>query len=331
MVSSKDVAKRAGVSQSTVSRVMNDPLKVSKIARESVLHAMEELNYRPNSVARSLVNKKTKSIALISGPLHNPFFVETTTSIVNSAKQHGYHTNVHFENFGDNMSLYKDVLSHQFDGLILSSIFYKDPIYEELKKLDVHFVMFNRKHQSGGHYVEIDNIAAGRLAAEHLLKLGHRDIAWIGGDLKTSTFHGRHKGYLDAVTEQGIQIPEHFIQVNDTTRVEVHRAIESMLARKQRPTAIFAATDSIAIFILDYLHEKGYSVPDDISLIGMDNIEWSSHHSFQLTTVGHDGPKNLGQLAIEHLMDLMNSEKKEEEINITVEPKVFVRKTTKEL
>ncbi len=331
MVSSKEVAKHAGVSQSTVSRVMNDPSKVSKVARESVLRAIEELNYRPNSVARSLVNKKTKSIALISGPLHNPFFVETTTSIINFAKEYGYHTNVHFENFGDNMSLYKDVLSHKFDGLILSSIFYDDPIFEELKKLDVPFVMFNRKHQSGGHYVEIDNLAAGKLAAEHLLKLGHRDIAWIGGDLRTTTFHGRYKGFLDEITEQGIRLPEHFIQVNDTTQKEVHRAIESMLASKKRPTAIFAATDSIAIFILDYLLEKGYSVPDDISVIGMDNINWSSHHSFQLTTVGHDGPKNLGQLAIEHLMDLMNSKEKQEKINITVQPKVFVRKTTKEL
>ncbi|WP_221568448.1 LacI family DNA-binding transcriptional regulator [Alkalihalobacillus sp. TS-13] len=331
MVSSKDVAKRAGVSQSTVSRVMNNPSKVSKVARESVIQAMEELNYRPNSVARSLVNKKTKSIALISGPLHNPFFVETTTSIVNYAKRHGYHTNVHFENYGDNMSVYKDVLSHQVDGIILSSIFYDDPIFEELQKLDIPSMMFNRKHRKGGHYVEIDNIVAGKMATEHLLELGHRDIAWIGGGLKTSTFHGRYKGYHDALSARGIEVPDHFIQVTDTTAEEIQRALESMLARKRRPTAIFAATDSIAIFILDYLHEKGYSVPEDISLIGMDNIEWSSHKSFNLTTVGPKSSENLGQLAIENLLDLMELEEIQKEINITIQPELYIRETTKEL
>jgi DNA-binding LacI/PurR family transcriptional regulator len=332
MVSSRDVAKLAGVSQSTVSRVLNDPSKVSKEAYEKVMQAMKELNYRPNSVARSLVKKKTKSIALISGPLHNPFFVESTDAIVNYAKEQGYNVNVHFEKHGDNMSVYEDVLNQQVDGIILSSIFYDDPIYEELEKLNIPFVMFNRKHRKGGHYVEIDNYLAGKIAASHLLELGHKEIAWIGGPLEMSTFYGRYKGFIDQLKEKGVNIPHTFIQITDTSRDGVKAATESILAYKDRPTAIFAATDSIAIFIMDYLLEKGYSIPEDISLIGMDNVEWSSHQAFRLTTVGYTGEKNLGRIAIEQLFQLIkHPHLMKNPIQITVEPKLIIRETTQSI
>lgn len=329
MVSSRDVAKLAGVSQSTVSRVLNNPDGVSKPALEKVKKAMAELSYRPNSVARSLVQKKTKSIALISGPLHNPFFVETTTAIVNYAGQKGYHVNVHFEDIGDNMSVYKTVLSHQVDGIILSSIFYKDTVFEELKATGIPFVMFNRKHQDGGHFVEIDNEKSGALAVKHLLDLGHERIAWIGGSLETSTFYGRYRGYINVLQECNMEVPSSYIQITDTSRLGVYEACAAIMAQKNRPTAIFAATDSIAIFAMDYLIQKGYSIPEDISIVGMDNVEWSRHEAIQLTTVGPEEGKNLGQLAIEQLMELIRYPAKYKvPIQTTVNPILFNRKTT---
>ena len=203
MPSSKDVAKLAGVSQSTVSRVLNTPEKVDRVKYEKVIEAMKELNYRPNSIARSLVKKQTKSIALISGPLHNPFFVETTTSIVNYSKLRGYNVNVHFENFGDNMSVYKDVLEREVDGIILSSILYNDPIFPELKKQNIPFIMFNRKHKEPGNYVEMDNIQAGRIATEHLIELNHQNIICIGGPSNMTTFQGRYEGFRQVMEENG--------------------------------------------------------------------------------------------------------------------------------
>lgn len=332
MVSSKDVAKLAGVSQSTVSRVLNDPSRVSKPALERVKKAMEELNYRPNSIARSLVQNRTKSIALISGPLHNPFFVETTTAIVNYASSQGYNVNVHFENMGDSMkSLYNSVMSHRVDGLILSSIFYEDPIFEELTSHGIPFVMFNRKHRNPGNFVEIDNEKAGRLAVEHLLQLGHTKIAWIGGTLETSTFYGRYKGYHDMLKAHSIESPDNYVQVTSTSRLAVYEALSSIMAHKNRPTAIFAATDSIASFAMDYLLEKDYSIPEDISIIGMDNVEFAAHQAIQLTTVGPKNGANLGQLAIEQLIKLIDAENESKPIQITVEPELIVRKTTKSL
>ncbi|MGY0692408.1 LacI family DNA-binding transcriptional regulator [Virgibacillus sp. FSP13] len=332
MVSSKDVASYAGISQTTVSRVLNTPDKVNKETYEKVLAAMKELNYRPNSIAQSLVNKKTGSIALLSGPLHNPFFVETTTSIVNYAKESGFNVNVHFENLGDNMSVYQDVLSHRVDGIILSSVLYDDPIYEQLNNLDVPFIMFNRKHKEPGHFVEMDNVQAGRLAADHLINLNHREIVWVGGPTNMTTFSGRLEGFKQSLIANNIAEDPRNIIITDTSKESIFEATESVMSRKERPTAIFAATDSIAIYIMDFLQQKGYGIPDDISVIGIDNVELSRHHSFQLSTVGIVDNKNLGRIAIENLVDLIDGEGDNPDfVQQTLETKLFSRITTKKL
>ncbi|SDI05894.1 LacI family DNA-binding transcriptional regulator [Alteribacillus bidgolensis] len=328
MVSSKDVAKRAGVSQSTVSRVLNDSPSVSKDNIEKVTKAMKDLNYRPNSIARSLVSKQTKTLALISGPLHNPFFVETTTSIVNYANEKGYKMNVFFENMGDNMSVYESVLSMQLDGLILSSIFMDDPIYEELQSLNIPFVMFNRKHNKGGNFVEIDNEKAGKMAADHLIDLGHEKIGYIGGPLYTSTFYGRYTGFRKEI-EKRTALDQALIHETDTSEEAVREAVLKMMGRKHKPTAIFAATDAIAIFAIDTLKELGYGIPEDISICGMDNVRMARHHAFELTTIGHETDKNLGRLGIEHLIELIeDSDDPKEQVRITMDPILYQRKTT---
>jgi DNA-binding LacI/PurR family transcriptional regulator len=330
MVSSKDVAKFAGVSQSTVSRVLNTPETVKKNTRDKVLNAMREMNYRPNSVARSLVNKRTKAIALLSGPLHNPFFTDTTTSIVNYAKDKGYNVNVHFENFSDNMEVYQDVFKNKVDGIILSTILFDDPIYEQLNSLNIPFVMFNRKHKDKGHFVEMDNVQAGRLATEHLIDLNHRNIVWVGGPQNMTTFSGRYQGFEQVMIEHNLPYGNQNIVITDTSKKEIFRVIESIMSRKDRPTAIFASTDSIAIFILDYLIQKGYQIPDDISVIGVDNVDISSHHSFQLSTIGVKTQQNIGRIAIEDLINLIEDENPSQGnyIQRTFETKLIVRRTT---
>ncbi|MFB5663620.1 LacI family DNA-binding transcriptional regulator [Alteribacillus sp. HJP-4] len=330
MVSSKDVAKRAGVSQSTVSRVLNEPKNVSRSNLEKVTAAMKELNYRPNSIARSLVSKKTKTIALISGPLHNPFFVETTTSIVNYANEKGYKTIVFFENYGDNMSVYETVLSQQVDGIILSSIFMDDPIFKDLTSMNLPFMMFNRKHQDGGSFVEIDNVKAGALAADHLLNLGHRRIGFIGGPLYTSTFFGRCSGFTEEINKRLHEIDDSLIRETDTSEEAVREATLLMMGRKNKPTAVFAATDAIAIFVIDALMELGYSIPEDISICGMDNVRMARHHSFELTTIGQHTENNLGRLGIEHLINrIEEGSNSGEPVQITLDPVLYQRKTTK--
>ncbi|RKJ08313.1 LacI family transcriptional regulator, partial [Butyricicoccus sp. 1XD8-22] len=140
MVSSKDVAKLANVSQTTVSRVLNSPELVRPKTVEKVMKAIKELNYHPDPVARSLVSKQTKTIALISGPLYNPFFVDTTSAIVDYANEKDYQVIVHFSNDDKEDITNRYIFKNKVDGIIMSSILMDDPIYEQMKCLDIPII-----------------------------------------------------------------------------------------------------------------------------------------------------------------------------------------------
>ncbi|MHA6250871.1 LacI family DNA-binding transcriptional regulator [Oceanobacillus sp. CAU 1775] len=332
MVSSKDVARIANVSQSTVSRVLNQPHKVNPVTKQKVLEVIKSLDYRPNSIARSLVSKETRSIALISGQLHNPFFAESTTSIVRFANSKGFSINVHFDDLGDNFNVYQDVLSHQVDGIILSSILYEDPVYEKLINHNIPFVMFNRKHKKEGNFVEIDNFKAGFLAAECLINNNHQEIVWIGGTLSTSTFYNRHRGFLKALHNYELPIKEENTIITDTTEKDVHQKTIQVIARKNRPTAIFAATDSIAFYVMDILIKNGFKIPEDISIIGIDNVNFSAHQTIQLSTVGTVDDDNIGRIAIEYLIDLINNKDNSSGvIHKTIDTKLINRGTVRKI
>ena len=290
------------------------------------MDAIEQLNYRPDPVARSLVNRKTKTIALISGPLHNPFFIETTTSIIDYASQHGYTVNVNFGNVCDLHFAYEAVLSSRVDGIILSSMLYEDPIFYEFRNLNIPFVMFNRRHKEEYQYVEMDNVEAGYIATKHLIDLGHTEICWVGGPLTISTFNGRKQGFMKAIEESQLEITEDSFYVTDTSKAELKETYQKIINRKNRVTAIYAATDAMAMAFMDFYLSDGYSVPNDISIIGTDNVEYASHGYMQLSTVGTVVPEDLGRVAIEKLINYI--ENGNEEINATLPVKLYARKTT---
>lgn len=330
MVSSKDVAKHAGVSQTTVSRVLNTPEQVKKPTVDKVLKAIQELNYIPNAHARSLVQNKTNTIALLSGPLHNPFFVDTTTAIVNYANSKGYHVNVQFVNDKNLTEAYETAFEQKVDGIILSCILIEDPIFEWLEKIDIPFITYNRKHKSNRHFVEIDNFEAGYLSAKHLIELGHKSIAWVGGPLTMSTFNNRYEGFQKAVKEYQLAVPAEYIIQTDTSKKDVSRALQGLMKLKIPPTGICAGSDSLALFLMDDAIYSNYSVPEDISIIGIDNVDISQHASIQLTTVGSISNENLGYLAIHKLIELIEN-KKNSCVKITESVKVFNRSTTREI
>ncbi|MGE8000314.1 LacI family DNA-binding transcriptional regulator [Lysinibacillus sp. NPDC093190] len=326
MVSSKDVAKYAGVSQTTVSRVLNTPELVKPKTIEKVMKAIDELNYVPNDIARSLVQKKTGIITLISGPLHNPFFVDTTTAIVNYVNAMGYKVNVYFGTEDNLESIYNSVLETRADAIILSSMLYEDDLFYKLEKLGIPFIMYNRKHQENRHFVEIDNVEAGYIATNHILSLGHQDICWVGGPHEISTFYGRYKGFKNALNDSAIDIKTATSFFTNTNKDDIERVFEEMLKLPTRPTAICAATDAIAIEILNLCLERGFQVPKDFNVIGIDNVELSKHHSIALTTVGLESEKSLGFIAIEKLFEVM--ERKSTCIQQTESVRLFPRNTT---
>ena len=330
MVSSKDVAKLAGVSQTTVSRVLNTPELVKKPTLEKVLKAIEELNYIPDANERSLVQQKTKTIALLSGPLHNPFFVDTTTAIVNYATEKGYKVNVQFVNDENLPEAYAAAIGTKVDGIILSCMLYDDPIFDRLQEMNIPFITYNRKHRNNEQFVEIDNFEAGYLSAKHVIEQHHTRLGWVGGPLTVSTFKHRYEGFLKACHDHHIELDEACILQTDTSKKACEDALTVLLGQEDQPTAICAGTDSIALNILDYATKIGVAIPDDLSIVGIDNVELSQHGRVQLTTVGSISEHNLGLLAIEQLIELIENRKKSCN-SITESFKVFSRSTTNKI
>lgn len=336
MPSSKDVAKKAGVSQTTVSRVLNNPSAVAPATREKVLQAIDALGYIPDANARSLVSQKTHTISLISGPLHNAFFVDSTTEIIKYANQVGYKVNVHFSD-GDIDDVYDMVLSYKVDGLILSCILWEDPVIYRLQKLKFPFISFNRRHRFVGNYVEIDNFEAGRVAVRHLLDNGHRNILWVGGSMTMSTFRNRYLGFkyeTDLVaTMPGYQdLRIKTVNYKETDQPDLEVMMQSLINNHALPTAICAATDSLAMKLMNCLIQLGFSVPDDISIIGIDNVRASASPLVQLTTVGVADQSQLGDIAIRQLIRMIETQDNQEtheDIRITKPVALFERRTTR--
>ncbi|GAX89264.1 LacI family DNA-binding transcriptional regulator [Effusibacillus lacus] len=328
MVSSKDVAKMAGVSQSTVSRVLNNPASVKPVTRNKVLNAMKELSYHPNLIARSLVTNSTRTIALITGTLYNGFFVETTNSIINLATSRGFKTLVYFEGAMKLRDVFDSLRGQKVDGILLSSITLDDPMFEEIKRSQIPYMMFNRRPRDGGNYVVLDNLLAGEIITRHLLDLGHQRIAYISGETNVSTFFERKLGVQKALSEAGTSLQPELFHVIDTNPTDVEKVTLKLMHMSQPPTAILCATDAMAFACMDAILSLGLRIPDDVSLAGIDDISMASHHAIQLTSVGHHKFR-MGEIAAENLIEMIeHGFSPDHPRQIVLQPELVIRKTT---
>ena len=325
--SSVDVARLANVSQATVSRVLNHPDKVGESTKRRVYQAIKELRYVPNENARNLVSGRSKVITLISGSLENPFFVDSTAFIVDYATARGYKVNIHIIDDADILETYRLVLANRPDGLIMSCILYDDLIIDHLQGLDLPFVSYNRRHKEKLNYVELDNFEAGRKGCLYLHEKGYESIFWVGGRQDVSTFRYRFEGFK-ATSNQCYRDDNMIMSVNDEQLDDAILTAQIMqwYQTTQGKKALFAATDSIAIKLLDLTKKMGLVCPSDIGILGIDNVELSQHAYINLTSVGSED--NLGKLAIKALINQIESSV-EENINITVPAMVFERGTIK--
>ncbi|WP_062234627.1 LacI family DNA-binding transcriptional regulator [Fictibacillus sp. FJAT-27399] len=328
MVSSKDVAKIAGVSQSTVSRVLNNPESVKPATRNVVLHAMKDLSYQPNLIARSLVTNSTRTLALITGTLYNGFYVETTTSIVNLATSRGFKTMVYFEEAMPFRDVIDTIRGNKLEGVLMSSIKLEDPIFHEIENSGIPYMLFNRRPKSGGNYVVLDNILAGEIITQHILELGHKRIAYISGGIHVSTHYERKLGFESVMNREEIPIHPGLFHIVDTKPDDIEKVTLKLMHMSERPTAIICGSTAIAFSCMDAILSMGLRIPEDISLAGMDNVGMASHHAIQLTTVGNSKFK-MGEIAADNLFDMIEQrETVSQPRQIVLQPELIIRKTT---
>ncbi|MGV9194751.1 LacI family DNA-binding transcriptional regulator [Microbacterium sp. MC2] len=329
--SSKDIAREANVSQSTVSRVLHNSSSISKATHERVHAAMAKLGYSPNAAARTLITGRSNFIGLVVSNITNPFYPEVIESIVGAAAQRGF--NVLLCNTQEDRDLqasYLDLLiEHQIDGAILTSTLIDGR--DALTKVNmdqIPVVMVNRT-VSGvtADAVRIDNFEAGRLVADHLADLGHVELAFVGGLEATSTNRARRDGFRFGLSERGIQLTDDRVVHGQFTRDSGHRLAAQLIDTPRRPTALFCADDMVAFGAIDAVMDAGLRVPEDVSIVGVDDVPAASLRQVGLTTVRQPAAE-MGRRALNLLLERIEGLASAEPVEIVLRPQLIVRTTT---
>lgn len=288
-VTIRDVAQLAGVSPATVSKVLNESAYVSTETRERVLAAIQKLNFRPNTIARSLKKSRTLTIGLITDDLEGVFTMSMMRGVEEVASVQGF--SVFLCNSYGNMSREKahlDVLlAKQVEGIVLLSgyrVRERGAPALPLGALPVVY-LYQYTHDIPVPCVIPDDLGGGRLGTEQLLKAGRSRIAFINGPAHYEATHLRLQGYQQALEAAGLPFDPALVRSGKWHEASGYQLTHDLMRLPSPPDAIFCASDSIAVGALDALHEIGARIPDDVAIVGFDNRHFSQHQRPPLTTV----------------------------------------------
>lgn len=305
----EEVASLAGVSRATVSRVINDHPNVSAEVREKVWQAIRDSGYRPHAVARSLVTRRTgilgvvipETVATLFTDPFFPLFLRGATEACNAHKQQLMLVLLN-DPTGEH-EMYQRVLRNGYiDGVIVASATMGDPLVSAMLRDGIPFVSAGRHPDRRVHTVDVDNHGGARVAVEHLLRLGHRRIATIAGPAEMTSGQDRLEGYRQALESYHITVDPQLVVHGDYTEAGGTLAMQRLAP--SAPTAVFVASDSMAVGALKWLRQAGRRVPEDIALVGFDDIPVASVVEPRLTTVRQPIAR-LGAMSVDLLVGLL--------------------------
>jgi LacI family transcriptional regulator len=305
MATIHDVARYAGVSAGTVSNVLNRPGYVATPTRERVLAAIVDLGFTPIQHARKFPAGRQRTLGLALADLANPFFVDVALGAEAEAKSLG--VGVVMIHNGDDAGREQDnldvLVQQRVHGIIIAPVRALDSALDRLDARDIPLVYVDRvEEQSERCWVKTDDVAGGRLAGDHLIALGHRDVAFVGNLGSSAQVDRRFEGFAAALAEVGV-VSERV--VTDSWRITDGRQAGAALAARapaELPTAIMCGNDLIALGVLLEFAHRGIRVPDDVSIVGFDDLSWSEAATVPLTTV-HQPREELGRRAVRLLLD----------------------------
>ena len=340
-VTIKDVAQLAGVGISTVSYVINGhDNHVSQATRDVILAAARDLNYRPNAIARSMVQRKTATIGLIITELQNALFIPVTEGVEDVLQPQGYH--ILLASAGDiasEINAIETMRARQVDGFIIMSLSMRFPTDHlmQLHDAGIPFVVINRDLDSDViNQVRMDEIGAGRMAAEHLLSLGHTNIALIAGTLSNNPLIQRrsaierYQGWRTTLEQRNITNSDHWVIDGNYTFEGGYQA-GIQLARRIRedsepPTACFVSSDMMAMGAMKALHDEGLSVPRDIAIVAVGDPPFARFMIPALTTLALPIAE-AGRIAAQIVVDNLNADKPLEPQHITLSSMLQIRES----
>ncbi len=306
------IAELAGVSRSTASRVLNQHPSVRPEVRERVWQVVQAHDYQPHQAARALASRRTNTIGLVipetvARLFADPFFALLTQGIASICNQHGYFLALTLmTDSTDHDTLYRRILrSSLIDGVIVASATLDDPITQRLQESRHPCIIVGRHPDCPDiPWVDVDNVAGAKSMVEHLIALGHRRIATITGPLNTGAGRDRLEGYRQALTRASIVQDGALVTEGDFTEESGFYAMKRLM--RTEPTAVFAASDMMAIGAMKALAQAGRRVPKDVSVAGYDDIPAAMLVEPQLTTV-QQVVVDLGRVAAEKLMDFLEN------------------------
>jgi DNA-binding LacI/PurR family transcriptional regulator len=333
-VSIKDIARAAEVSHSTVSRALSDSPLVSDETKARIQHLAHEMGYSPDAQARGLVMGRTRTIGIVVTTITDPFIAEIVQAVEETAHDHGYTVILSSSNAEPEREIaaVEMLRSKRVDGVIVTSSRVGALYQAHLDRLGVPVVLINSHSEQTGPYtssVNVDNRHGACLATEHLIQLGHRRIAYVTGPADHSDDLARLSGYRQALSQAGIPIDPHLVVAGTGRAGGGERAWPMLQALVDPPTAAFCYNDMTAIGLLHAVRGTGLSVPDDLAIVGFDDIPFASYVYPPLTTVAQPKPE-MGKLAMEMVLALLSDSgpSKQEVTNVVVRGELIVRESS---
>jgi LacI family transcriptional regulator len=330
-VTIRDVARSAKASPATVSRVLNGYAHVRPNLRVRILHSVSLLGYRPDHVARSLARRETQTVGLIVADITNPFSAETARAIVEKVGDRGYH--VIFCNTDNQRSIHEEYLGvfrdRRVDGMVLGSVPLRDALVEAMIDSEYPCIMYNRRLRSGrGNYIVLDNARGSYELTRHLIALGHCWIGFVSGLPDMSVTTDRVQGYKEALEEAGLAVERALMQPGAFRRGVAETAARELLKGRNRPTAVVAANDLMALGVMQTAEEMGLRIPHDLALVGFDDIDIAGHRRIELTTMAQPTAE-IGRLVGEGILEIINDPKRfaREPLQQVLTPKLIIRRT----
>jgi LacI family transcriptional regulator len=307
----EDIARQAGVSRSTVSRVVNDHPNVRKSVRQRILKVIDETGFHPNAAARSLASQRSWMIGLalprsVSSFFADPYFPRLTQGIAQACNQYDYTLALYLIGSKEDEEKIFPRISRRglLDGILVQSGQAGDQLIERLKHSNMPFVIAGRPFNAEDvSFIDVDNVQASFNAVMYLVNLGYRRIATITGETNSTVSIDRLKGYQNAILDAGMEIKPELIAEGDFSEISGYQAMERLLPAK--PDAVFAASDIMAVGAMRAVREAGLSIPRDVAFVGFDDLPMLISGP-QLTTV-RQPVIQFGFKAVEILIDLIEN------------------------
>lgn len=317
MTTQKDVAEKAGVTVTTVSRVINNRGYIADKTRKKVYQVMDELNYRPNAVARSLSKKKSNILGVILPAVRHPFF----SSLLSYLEEYAYQNNYKIMLCNSQMEAEKEkdyinmLRAQQVDGIFLAS--HTLDIAKEMK-VDLPVLTFDRQIE-GLPYICANNFKGGRLAAEHLIEAGSKNLAYIGGSLELELLSNqRYLAFKEKAAAEGLTVKNYQCQLNSFERQEYQKLAAQIFAENEKIDGIFASSDLIAAAVIKEAAKNKIRIPEDLKVIGYDDIELSELYSPEITTIRQSAAE-IARKSVELLLKAIAGEEISRENILDVE------------